>query len=116
MSVPITIPVTIASGASLSAAIDLKDYSYRLVGIQMPSAWTTAGLSFQASVDGSTFQEVFSGGSAYSIAALVSQYVIVPVNDFAGIQVFKVRSGTSGTPVAQGADRILYLVLQKLRP
>ena len=44
------ISVTIASGASLSAATDLGPY--RVFAVVMPASWTTANLTFQGSSDG----------------------------------------------------------------
>ena len=48
-----TISVTIANGTSLSAAVNLG--SGKLRGIALPAAWTAAVLSFQVSLDGTTF-------------------------------------------------------------
>ena len=47
-----SIPVAIAAGQSLSAQINIGGKT--LVAIAIPSNWTTASLSFQASGDGGT--------------------------------------------------------------
>ncbi len=61
---------TIVSGQAVSGDVDLA--SGTLVGIVMPEAWTAAGLTFQVSVDGSTWSELFdAAGNAisYTVAA-----------------------------------------------
>lgn len=108
------LPATISSGQSLSGAIDLESAGQgaRLARIDMPPTWTAANLSFQASYDGTTYNNLFdSGGTEYAVTAAASAAIIVPLADFLGIRFLKIRSGTSGTPVAQGADRALQLVL-----
>lgn len=108
---------TIANAASLSDAQDLGNA--RLAAIAMPAAWTTAGLTFQASADGTTYYDLYASdnlGTAaeYLIGAAASEVISVPIGDFAGLRYLKVRSGTTGTPVAQGAARILTLILAVL--
>ena len=108
--VVVSIPVTIANGTSLSAAIDLS--AYRAFAISMPAAWTTASLTFQASVDGINYFNVYDDtGVEVTATVAASQYVVVsaPVK-MLGVRWIKVRSGTSGTPVNQGADRIVTIV------
>lgn len=105
--------VTIANGASLSGAIDLGSSS--LAGILMPSAWTAAGLSFAVSTSlAGTYVPLWNAiGSEYTVpsaSAVASQFIVLPVADFLGIQFIKVRSGTAGSAVNQGASRDLVLV------
>lgn len=100
--------LTIASGASLSPSF-IGDG--RLVAIQMPASWTTANLTFQGSMDGSTYADMYDAtGTEVNIAAGASQYILIP--DLKALWI-KVRSGTTGTPVAQGADRALQLLVLK---
>lgn len=104
--------VTILSGASLSGALDIGP-GHTLVAIRIPAAWTTAGLTFQCCEDGATFGNFYQAGAEYSIASagvVAGGYISVSPGDFAGVRGLKVRSGTSGSPVNQGADRILTLV------
>jgi hypothetical protein len=104
---------TIANGASLSGAVDLGAGAI-LSGIQMPAAWTAAGLTFQVSADGVTYANKFDAyGSEYSVpsaSATASQFISLPPSDFLGVRYIKVRSGTAGSAVAQGAERLLTLV------
>jgi hypothetical protein len=89
--------VTIANGASLSGAAEIGQGT--LVGIQLPTL-TNASLSFQGSHDGVTYVEVVDAS-----AAAVAYGV-------AGVPFLKVRSGTSGSPVAQGAARTISLIVK----
>lgn len=111
--------VTIASGASLSDAADLGD-NY-LVGILMPSAWTAAELTFQGSLDNSTFTNLYwddvdnttTGYEVVTTTAAASRLITLDWRKFAAFRYVKVRSGTAGTPVNQAADRVLTLVVRK---
>lgn len=100
---------TILNGASLSAAVSLL--SQRLVAIIMPAAWTAAGLTFQASDDGTNYYNLHDGaGTEVSLTVAASRYVRLTPADWSRIRYLKVRSGTSGVPVNQGADRAIILL------
>ncbi len=102
--------VTIASGQSLSPAVNLG--GRKLCGIAMPAAWTAAGLTLQGSVDGTTYLDVYiAAGTAYTITAAASQMIVLDPNLLRAMSYLKVRSGTAGAPVNQGADRALTLLL-----
>lgn len=108
---PVAVSVTIANGASLSGAIDCSEG--RPARIVIPSAWTTANLTFQTSYDGTTYNDLYDAfGTEYTVTVGgASRGIILPLADFIGVRYLKVRSGTTGTPVTQGADRTLKLVL-----
>jgi hypothetical protein len=102
-------PVLIANGTSLSAEVDLG--ANVLVGIAMPAAWTAASLTFQVSPDGGvTWLELQSISAVISYTVAAGQFIAVDPAALRGFNALKVRSGTSGTPVAQGADRTLTLI------
>ncbi len=106
--------VTIANGQSLSGQIDLEGYA--LVGIYMPSAWTAADLTFQATdVSGGSFQNVYDD-QGNEVRVTVSASCCIGIDAVAGalapFRFMKIRSGTSAVPVAQGADRTIKLVLK----
>lgn len=105
--------VTIANGASLSGAADLG--TGRLVGIIMPASWTSAALTFQANADaGATFYDVYDDATERTITAsgaAASRFLSLPLSDWLGVRGLKVRSGTSASPVNQGADRVITLVV-----
>ena len=108
---------TIANGAALSSQINLT--AQRLTGITMPAAWTAAGLTFQYSHDGSTWKELqtFDGTTLATVAVdstsaaaatgwtWIGDYALV----FAAVRMLRIRSGTSGSPVNQGALRTFTL-------
>lgn len=106
-----SLQVTIANGASLSDIGVLNGVN--LAAILMPAAWTAAGLSFQGSLDGTTFGNVFDSIGAEvtipSAAATASQMILIPAGAFDGLQAIKIRSGTSGAAVNQGQASILTL-------
>jgi hypothetical protein len=100
----------INNGASLSDAVDLRGHS--LVAIQMPVSWTAAGLSFQSSVDGITYGNVKDEGAEYTVAAVAADdFVPINPNVFLGCRYLRLRSGTSGAAVNQGALRTLKLAI-----
>jgi hypothetical protein len=104
--------LTIASGASLSSAsVDLTKTGGRFVGIEMPASWDTANLTFSASLDDSTFNDVYDAqGYEYIVYVDAARFIGVAPSDFAGMRYLKVRSGTTGAPVLQTSDRDIRLV------
>jgi hypothetical protein len=113
LSVGITLnPASIAAGASLSGPVALG--ALTLVGISMPAVWTPAVLTFQVSLDGSTWQELYDGsGNEVTITAAAGQFII-PLLDpsylWRGVNLVQVRSGTAGAPVNQVAAAVVNLI------
>jgi len=115
-----TATANIANGASLSGAVALTAYSQagaslHPVAIVMPAAWTSASITLQGSVDScQTFQNIFlQAGTEYTITSpAASEYMVLNPNDLVGINCLKVRSGTAGSPVNQGAARAVLIVLK----
>ncbi len=106
--------VTIASGGSLSGAVALPPGEYP-AAIMMPATWTTANLTFQGSVDGTTFYDMYeSDGTELTVTADASQYIVLSPDSFWGVHFLKVRSGTTGTPVNQAAARSVTVVTRGL--
>jgi hypothetical protein len=105
-----TTSVIIANGASLSAAAHIG--AGTLIGIQLPTI-TSAALTFQGSHDGVTYVEVVDASAAAVTygASTGAVYIKAPA-DLAGVPYIKVRSGTSGAPVAQGAARTITLIVK----
>jgi hypothetical protein len=102
--------VVIANGASVSDEVELGPYV--LCGIIMPAAWTAADLSYQVRGHTTGWVDMCLDGDELTDAAAADQYVIVDPADFAGARFLRIRSGTTGTPVAQGAERTLVLVVR----
>ena len=118
MALPINInpyPVTISPGQSLSAAVGMG--ADTLVGISMPAAWVAAALTFQVSIDGETWQELYADtGTEVTIpstAAAAGQFIVLPTFPsyiWRGVNLLKVRSGTAGAPVVQTAGATITLI------
>lgn len=98
----------IATDESLSGAVDLKGRP--LVGILMPSAWDTAKLSFQVSLNGSTYVNLYNiQGDEFVSEASASRFIAMTQFEFLPVRYVKIRSGTSATPVTQSSSRTLIL-------
>lgn len=111
-SVPFEATITIATSTTLAAAVKLG--TGRLFGIVIPATWTAANLTFQASYDGTNYFNLYDdSGTEVTVTAAASRFIMLanPMAWF-GIQYLIIRSGTSGTPVAQAADRIIGLMVE----
>jgi hypothetical protein len=109
LSLTTTIDFTIASGEALSAARHINN---RIpCGIFMPAGWTAAGITLQTSLDNSTFYNVRDfDGAELALTVAAGLYVPFDTAMLLGIGPYlKVRSGTAGTPVNQGAERVVSL-------
>ena len=106
----VAVPATITSGTALAPAVDMT--IYRVFAISMPTTWTAAAITFQASIDGiNYFNVVDDTGTEVSITAAASQYIVLTTPaKMLGARWLKVRSGTSGTPVNQGSTVVVNIV------
>lgn len=109
----VVVPVTIVSGQSQGSIVNLG--GMELVGIAMPSAWDTAAVTLLAlAADGSTYAAVKNeGGTEFSVTVAAGSYTALSgaaTGIIRGLGMVKVRSGTSGTPVNQTANRTLHLI------
>ncbi len=77
----------------------------------MPGTWTAAALTFQASFDGTTWQElVDTTGAAVSFTVAAATLIQITPTNWRGTNLIKVRSGTAALAVDQLADRIVTLI------
>lgn len=98
----------IAAGQSLSGVVGLTEHT--LHGILIPSVWTAANLTFQVSVDGVNFAEMYDdAGNEITVQAAAGQYLALDPARWRAINCLKVRSGTSGSPVNQVAAAAIVL-------
>jgi len=103
------ITAIIAASGSLSSEVDLG--ATYLVGLFVPSGWTSANITFQVSPDGVNFGNFFSYlGAEVAFVAVPGQYLGVDPTLFKGARAIKVRSGTSGSPVTQSSQANIQLV------
>jgi len=103
--------VTIANGASLSGALNIG--ARDLFGLIMPSAWTSAAITFQGSFDGTNYFNLYDdAGNEISFTVAASRYVVIssPAKFF-GLKKLKIRSGTSGSAVNQAAERVIGVIV-----
>lgn len=110
-----TVTVTIASGGALSGAADLG--GSRLLGIQIPPAWTAADITIAASsAAAGTYGALRdAAGTEYTITGFaVNEVVYLDPSVVSGLRYLKIRSGAVGAPVNQLADRVLTLFVRPL--
>lgn len=109
-----TAVVSIPQGENLSDAAAIG--SARLVGVQMPPAWTESAISFSGSMDGGVvFQDIYDDASERQLAAtaaVAGRTVALDPLDWAAFTHIKLRSGLSGAPTPQAAARTILLALE----
>lgn len=112
-----TTTATITSGTSVSGTVDLTSTS--LLGFIAPAAWTTAALNIEVSTDNSTWVTAGildgfgSNVSRWSAVTAGAAYSIDVVN-MLPYRYIRFRSGTSASPVNQGADRVFTVITRPL--
>lgn len=105
--------VIIASGESLSNAINISE-NETVLGIQVPSTWTSAGITFEASYDRSNFYPYAFDNAEYTITVAANQHYEISIGKLLTARAIKVRSGTSVSPVNQTASRTIYVLTVEL--
>lgn len=97
----------IANGASQTGPLDMHDRV--ITTIIVPSVWTAANITLLASsTQTGTFSPVYdAAGTELTISAAASRVVVIAPDATRGLKWVKLRSGTTGTPVNQGAARTL---------
>lgn len=100
--------VLILSGQTKSAAVSLRGTT--ICGIYVPSSFTGASISFEASPDGVTFSPIKSpAGTLLSIPVVAGDYASLYPLDFVGIEFLKLVSAS-----AEAADRSIILSLREV--
>ncbi len=101
------VTATIANGAALSDAVEIG--SSKPVLLDVPG-WTAAVITFQVSHDGVTFRDLYDEDAAeVNCSTFSTARVLQLPAQLEGAAFLKIRSGTTGTPVNQGAARTLKL-------
>jgi hypothetical protein len=104
----------IESGKSLSDAIELDPAHYAFA-IGMPAAWTAANLTFQVSHDGATWKNLYDDeGNEVTVTAAASRMIRLYPEEWSAFKYLKIRSGTSGSPVTQAADRTIGILTRPI--
>ncbi len=108
VSEPFVLSVNIASGSALSDSIHCGD--------AIPQAFyiptiDSAKLTFQASVDGSTWYECNDSTNSTITEPTTSGDIYLTAPDgLEGANYLKIRTGTSGSPTNQSSDRTITVV------
>jgi len=102
---------TIPINTALSDAVDLRGGD--LIRINMPALWTAAGISFLVDDGDGTFRDLWMewGWELWFDAAADISIELSVFARFQALTQFKVRSGTSGAPVNQTAEREILLAV-----
>jgi hypothetical protein len=99
---------TIAISTTTSGAIDMGGMN--LVGLIMPAAMTGTSMTFQGSVDGTNYFDLYdSSGTQLSITIAASRFILLVPADFAAVRYLKLVSGSS-----EAAERSINLVHRML--
>ena len=97
------IVATITGTESLSDAVELDGFS--VIRIMVDADWDAADITFQVSDnEGDDFYNLYWDWGAELVVDIAASRVVElsPFVQLAHIDQIKVRSGTAGTPVAQG--------------
>ena len=105
--------VTISSSDSLSTASGAINDNQLFCGFETDASWTAAAVSFaELSADGVTFIPVnFKDLAGEYVTETIQPSTFTPIDiqTFLSCRKLKVRSGTSGTPVAQTNETTIEL-------
>lgn len=103
---------TIVAGTSLSPSIPVSRAN--VIALIMPSAWTAASVTFQGSIDGDNFFDIFDqAGNEITVPVAANRYVGgLDALGFGCFNYFKIRSGTASVPVNQVENRGIRVVLR----
>ncbi|MEW5687431.1 MAG: hypothetical protein AB1942_21145 [Pseudomonadota bacterium] len=107
---PNTVEAIIPAGQSESQAIDLGQFiAHRL---EMPDdGWTAAAITLRVSRNGEDYDDVFVETGEYQLtSAAAGRAIILDPAIMIGVRRLIVRSGTSGAPVNQAAERRVCVV------
>ena len=113
--------IDISGDNDLSEAVDIN--GYRVVGVAMPAAWTTADIAFQVDPGDGTFRKVYdneatlvkidapAASGIYLLANMetANQSGVDPCITGAKVKVHSIDASDE-TDEAQAADRQLYLL------
>jgi hypothetical protein len=111
-----TATATISNGTSVSGSIDLSTTA--LLGFIAPSAWTTASLSLEVSVDNTNWAAAIydstNSSTGYWASVVAGSAYAVDTVSMLPFRYVRLRSGTSAAPVVQGADRAFVVITRPL--
>jgi hypothetical protein len=105
-----TLTAVIEAGQSLSASVDAA--SGGVIQLTTPSAWTPANLTFQVSVDGTDYDDLYTvQGQELMIGCEPDRAIAVNASEWPALRFLKLRSGTADAPVPQSERREFGVVI-----
>ena len=100
----VTATIDITSDDEVTPAISLLGLTP--VAIIMPAGWDAAALTFQAADTDGNFLDMYDDdGVEVSVDADADRHIRLVPSEWVNIKQLIIRSGTTGTPVSQSADR-----------
>lgn len=93
-----TTTCTVSAGGQVSTAVNAGGMS--LIGIVTPAIMISTAITIQASIDNSTFVDVYnSAGTQISVttSTSASRYIAFTPSDFVAFQYFKLKCGSVET-------------------
>ncbi|MDH4163325.1 MAG: hypothetical protein OEW15_11650 [Nitrospirota bacterium] len=89
----------LAGGTATQTVSTINTNGLTLVGIQLPAAFTSTTLTFNASIDGSTWQQVYSttSGTALSYTVAQGRYIAIDPAPFYGVKYLQIKTGSDET-------------------
>ena len=90
----LTDKVTISTGTT-STAFTLQGTIP--LAIVTPAGLASTSITFQGSLDGSSFYDLYNGSSAYSLTVAASRYIALNPDVFEGVRYIRIIAGSSET-------------------
>lgn len=108
---PISLTAIIPINQALSSPVKLGERKH--VGLIMPAAWDAADITFQVSIDGTNYGNLYDKAGAEAVYKADAD-ACIQIGDFdlAPWMYIKVRSGTAAVPVNQTAERAIQVVMK----
>lgn len=104
----------IENGEALSERVVLRDGVP--VALEMPEDWTAADITLKGSrsADGTLYDVYDADGNEVTLTVGADRFVVLNPADYAGFGSIQLRSGTTASPVNQGADRTLFVIYKEM--
>jgi hypothetical protein len=106
--------ITILAGKSMSASLKITGTSQQIIAVVLPPAWDPAPITFQWSIDGTNWYDVFDRqGHEQNFTWTAS--ALVPIQSPYGFYAYpylQIRSGGRAQPVMQSVSRSFTVLSQ----
>lgn len=99
----LTDTVSIPSSGTTSTSLQLQGTIP--LAIQTPATLTGTSFTFQSSVDGSTWYDLYNGSTLYSVTVAANRYVALNPDVFESVRYVRIVSGST-----EAASRTIYII------